>query len=111
MTMQNSRVRESTNLSCPECGTKQRTKGWLLWHLSKYHPKYICIDPSPAPASEVEGPNDEIKLRQEAIAKRGAVVWECKGCGKLTYDVGVTKDTPGLEVRKITYCIRCIRGW
>mgnify|MGYP001575991225 CR=1 FL=1 len=111
MTTQNSRMRESTSLLCPICGKKQRTKGWLLWHLDKYHPDYVYVDNSPARTRGVEEWAEGRKAREDAIANRGAVVWECIGCGKLAYDVGVTAETPGLEVRKTTYCLNCLRGW
>ena len=53
---------------------------------------------------------EERKLREDAIANRGAVVWECNKCGKMTYDVGVSDDSPGLEVRRTTYCLTWLRG-
>ena len=53
--------RESTSLLCPVCKQPQRTEGWLLWHVSKYHPDYIYGEGSPARASGKDDPDKYIK--------------------------------------------------
>lgn len=41
----------SINLTCPHCGERHRTVGWLNWHIKQYH---SLGDSSTSPARERE---------------------------------------------------------